>query len=240
METLSTSRLEDARKTIFPDYVDSKEFKEIMIMGWNATVISSEVVNSHQSIRELPTLPIELVMKAGKILSEKLVSMEKSDLTVLEIMAGNCSGSRILFNTVAKKTIIKKWIATDIIDYKKTIREKEFEFHKFHGLESVRTFPDSDILLMMCPPPNKVANGNCVNSMSLCDYYSIREFIDFNKGKDKLIVFISEMGASSGTEGLYNFMLTNPEIKLIHREMLMSGYNQYGLIEMEIFIFSIY
>ena len=73
----------------------------------------------------------------------------------------------------------------------------------------------------------------------MCDYYSIVEFIEQNIGKDKHIVFIGELGSSDGTEGLYNFILTNIKIKLLHREMLITAYNQFGIIEKEIFIFQI-
>ena len=240
MSTQYITRLEDSRKTIFPDFINLPEFKENMTKCWTETIINKDIVNNHQENNELPTLPVPVVMKAGKILSDKLVSLNKKDIAVLEIMAGNCSGSRILLNTIKQKINVKKWITTDIIDFKKSIKETEIDFFKLNGLESVKKFYDKvDILLLMCPPPNKIIMNNCVNPMALCDYYSIVDFINLNIGKDKLIVFISEMGASSGTEGLYHFMLTNDKIKLIHREMLISGYNQFGIVEMEIFIFTV-
>jgi hypothetical protein len=236
------TRLADSRNVIFPDIVNLKQFKEIMTRQWKETVISKDAVNNHQGKQELPTLPIPVVMKAGKILSENLLSKEQKRITVLEIMSGNCSGSRILFNTIAKMLTVDKWICTDIIDYAstKSIKEHKIEFYKLNGLEAVRKFTDVDILLLMCPPPNTVMYDNNVNPMALCDYYSVVEYIDFNIGKKgKQIVFIGELGGSSATEGMYHFMLTNEKIKLVHREMLVSGYNQFGIFEMEIFIFDI-
>ena len=234
------TRLQDSRKAIFPDFINLQEFKEIMIKQWKDTVINKDVVNNHQESKELPTLPVTIVMKAGKILMDKLELLNKKDITVLEIMAGNCSGSRILLNTIKKKINVKKWISTDIIDFTKNIKEKEIEFYKLNGLESVQKFNGkADILLVMCPPPNKLMMNNCINSMALCDYYSIVEFIELNIRKDKHIVFIGELGSSDGTEGLYNFILTNIKIKLLHREMLITAYNQFGIIEKEIFIFKI-
>jgi hypothetical protein len=232
--------LEDSRKTIFPDFIDLPEFKEHMIKQWKETIINKDIVNNHQETQELPTLPISVVMKAGKILSDKLLLLGKKEINVLEIMAGNCSGSRILFNTVKKIVSVKKWISTDIIDFTKKIKEEEIEFYKLNGLKSVRKFTnEADILLLMCPPPNKLIMNNCINPMALCDYYSIVEFIDLNAGKGKLIVMIGEIGASSATEGMYHFMLGNSKIKLTHREMLISTHNQFGIVEMEIFIFII-
>lgn len=240
MQTPYITRLEDSRKTIFPAFIDSTEFKEIMIKQWTDTIINKDIVNNHQENQELPTLPVPIVMKAGKILLDKMLLLKKNDITVLEIMAGNCSGSRILFNTIKKGLNVKRWISTDIIDFTKKIKEEEIEFYKLNGLESIQNFSDGvDILLLMCPPPNKIIMNGHINPMALCDYYSIVEFCKLNIGKEKLLVLIGEIGASSATEGMYHFMLTCPQIKLLHREMLMTGKNQFGLIEMEIFIFLI-
>jgi hypothetical protein len=234
------TRLEDSRKVNFPYFIDLPEFREIMTKQWKDTIINKDIVNNHQEGKELPTLAVPIVMKAGNILSDKLTSLKKDDISVLEIMAGNCAGSRILLNTIKKKLKIKKWICTDIIDFTKNIKEKEIEFYKLNGLESVNKFSSGvDILLMMCPPPNKLMMDNCVNSMALCDYYSILDFINFDGNKGKLIIFIGELGSSDGTEGMYNFMLSNTKIKLLEREMLITGYNQFGIIEKEIYIFVI-
>ena len=62
---------------------------------------------------------------------------------------------------------------------------------------------------------------------------------NFDGNKGKLIIFIGELGSSDGTEGMYNFMLSNTKIKLLEREMLITGYNQFGIIEKEIYIFVI-
>ena len=234
------TRLEDSRKALFPNFIDLPEFKEIMVKQWKEAIINKDIVNNHQETQELPTLSISIVMKAGKILSDKLLSLGKKEINVLEIMAGNCAGSIILFNMVKKDLSVKKWISTDIIDFTKKIKEEEIIFYKLNGLESVKKFSnDVNILLLMCPPPNKVVMNNCVNPMALCDYYSITEFIDLSVGKNKLIVFIGEIGGSDGSEGMYHFMLTNTKIKLVHREMLICAYNQFGIIEKEIFIFVI-
>lgn len=237
----NTTRLEDSRAVVLPPGLDSPEFKERMINAWKEKIINKVVVNNHQEDSGLPTLRIDIVIKAGKILSDLLLRENKNDITILEIMSGNCSGSRILLNTLNKnRTIIKKWISTDIIDFTKNIKEKELEFYKINGLDAVNKFnSEAEILLVMCPPPNKIVMDGYLNPMALCDYYSIVDFTDLNPNKHKLIVFIGELGSSSGTEGMYNFMLTNTKIKMLHREILISGYNQYGIVEMEIFIFEV-
>jgi len=237
--TYSTTRLRDERNAVINPIVDLKEFREIMVKQWNETLINSALVNSHQEQQPLPTLPIKIVEYAGDILKNYLISLGKKEISVLEVMSGNCSGSRFLHRTISKGLKINEWICTDIIDFTKTIKEN-IKFHKLDGLKAVEQYGNCvDILLLMCPPPNQIFDGNHVNPMSLCDYYLMNDFIAMNKGKNKFIVFIGELGASDGTEGLYKYMLSNSKIKLSHRQMLISSYNQFGPIEKEIFIFSI-
>jgi hypothetical protein len=229
-------------------------FREKVIEQWNEAKIYDEYNNNHQNIYELPTLSIPIVIKAGNFLTDFLVKTKLENLKILEIMAGNCAGSRTLYKTIEKKVSIEEWICTDIIDYKKTIKEN-IKFHKIDALTSISRFHETiDILLLMCPPPNPVystkdviENGKTVtkyfiNSIALCDYYPIVDFIKFTKlnKKQKYIIFIGEMGASDGTEGIYDFMLNNTDINLVYREMIFTTLTtDYGIVEKELFVFLI-
>jgi hypothetical protein len=241
MASRCKTRLEDSRKSVFPPFVDLPEFKIPMIKQWTDTLINQDIVNSHQQNKIMPTLPVPVVKKAGDILLSQLTFLGKKEISILEIMAGNCSGSQIILKSIKHDLDVKKWIASDIIDFTKNIKEPLITFVKSDGLSAVKKYGnDSDILLLMCPPPNAVMHtASHVNPRSLCDYYSIVEFTESNAKKGKLIIIIGELGASDATEGMYHFMMTNKKVELVYREMLLKSENDYGPIEKEIFIFSV-
>lgn len=235
-------RLADSRKGKLPDFVFLPEFRSMLLKASSSALVYSLDVNKHQDASELPTLPTSVVLSAGKIMGETLSKFEKSEWKILEIMAGNCCGSRLLFGSTRKIIPIFQWICTDIIDYKKTIKEPEIHFEKLDGIDSVSKYFDSvDVLVMMCPPPSYVMYDNKVNPLCLCDFYPIIDWIAMAKKVhvNKFIVYIGELGGSDGTEGMYIFMLNNPDLILECRQMLITGHNQFGIIEKEIFIFRV-
>jgi len=147
-----------------------------------------------------------------------------------------------LFNSAKKIIPIEQWICTDIIDYKKTIKEPEIRFEKMDAIKSVHTYFDSvNVLLMMCPPPSDVMYDGKINPLCLSDFYPIIDWIEMSKKvkENKFIVFIGELGGSDGTEGMYRFMLDHSELNLECRQMLIKAHNQFGIIEKEIFIFRV-
>lgn len=241
----STDRLFDARKKVFPTYISNVEFREEMKKYWNSKSVSTDITNSHQKDTDLPTMPVSIVNKAGDIIGSFLKKTGMSSCNILEIMAGNCGGSRILLNRIRKCVTINNWYATDVINFPKTIKEREITFTCLHGLDAVSKFYDMvDVLLLMCPPPNSLfLNKECttINILALCDFYSIDEFIKLAKKeeKEKYIVFIGELGASDGTEGMYNYMIFNDNLCLEIRETIYTGTNMYGLIQKEVFVFRV-
>jgi hypothetical protein len=235
-------RLKKSRLVIFPQIIFYKEFREQMEKQWTPEVLSKTIVNTHQDDNELPTLPVPVVMKAGSILAKFLSTQSIPKPSILEIMAGNCSGSRILHGMLVRNGLEPKvWVSTDIIDYKKSV--KDIKYDTMDGLQSIKKYGESsDVLLLMCPPPNEIFyDPTHVNPMALCDFYSIIDYIEIclKRESRQFIVFIGELGGSDGTEGLYTFMLNYKRITLRHREMLIEAENYWGIIEKEIFIFEI-
>ena len=112
------TRLEDCRKTILPDFINICEFREQISKMWDEKIIIQYEVNNHQGKKELPTLSIDLVIKAGNILATELVKLRMSNITILDIIAGNCAGSRVLLNIIKnydlKKLIIKKFFSINV------------------------------------------------------------------------------------------------------------------------------
>jgi hypothetical protein len=83
---------------------------------------------------------------------------------------------------------------------------------------------------MISPPPNNYSN--------YADYFAIKEWAKVPTAK--LFIFIGELGASDGSEGLYDYMIEdNMDWKLDCRKMLYHGYdNMGGDVEKELFIFT--
>ena len=82
-------------------------------------------------------------------------------------------------------------------------------------------------IFCLSPPPQN----------NYADYFCIREFEKMND--TTLLIFIGELGASDGSDGLYKYLLLDTNYwKLDKREMLFLGKDMFdGNIEKELFIF---
>ena len=82
-----------------------------------------------------------------------------------------------------------------------------------------------NVLLLISPLPN-----------NYMDYYAIKEF-ELIGGK--YIVYIGELGASDGGEGMYNYMINESSWKLLSRDLLLKTRDILfgGDVEKEIFLF---
>jgi len=69
------------------------------------------------------------------------------------------------------------------------------------------------------------------------DYFACRDFIK-NIDREKYIVFIGELGASDGSEGMYLYLLEKPMLTCSSRIMIYLGKDSFGgNLEKELFIF---
>ena len=85
--------------------------------------------------------------------------------------------------------------------------------------------------MMVSPPPESLDDNPLYG-----DYFTIREWTNVESAK--LFIFIGEMGASDGSEGLYYYMTNHPVWKLDYRKMLYSCEDILGgPCEKELFIF---
>ncbi len=77
------------------------------------------------------------------------------------------------------------------------------------------------------------------------DYYACHDFILQTLSQSaipqqKFIIFVGELGASYGTEGMYKYMLDHPNLNLILRHIILFTKDVFGgNCEKELFIFEI-
>lgn len=73
------------------------------------------------------------------------------------------------------------------------------------------------------------------------DYFAIRAWERVGFGdtkKDKYLIFVGELGASDGSDGLYDYLMRSRVWKIVCRKMLFQGLDILGgPCEKELFIF---
>ena len=177
-------------------------------------------VNSHQSETNEPTQGIDLINLFGEELRECLTKEKIQYLNVLEIMAGNCSASKLVYEKLKPLNIIK-WLATDIKNWRCTFKvvkplpEKMF-FEELNTIDAIAKIaelgePIPNILLCISPPPMQLAQ-NLSDSTNYADYYACRDYIKLcveKQLKDNYIVFFGEIGKSDGSTSMDNWLETN-------------------------------
>ena len=170
--------------------------------------------------------------KVGIILSS---FYEGRDINLLEVFCGNCITSSLIQDHLNAST----YIATDIHEYENEIDNHTIHFECHSASNGVITFGESmNVLLMVCPPPcSPRQESNCYQ-----DYHAIKLFIQLNKNnsEDKWIVFVGELGAGDGSEGMYKYLLNDcQDIILEHRETIFLYENSMNYLHREIFIFKL-
>jgi len=159
--------------------------------------------------------PSSIVCACREIASyfEKINNDFTKKLNILEVGSGNGYNTRIInvmLNQVIKTTII----ATDLFSYEPSY----FNIHSnILSHDAVKKYGNDCNVLMLISPP-------CHDFM---DYYAIKTFEEIND-KEKFIIYIGELGASDGAEGMYNYMMNHDLWKLEHRSLVIKFPDVYG------------
>lgn len=136
------------------------------------------------------------------------------DVSILEIGSGNGYATKIVAECLDKRII-----ATDYIDH----APKYYDI--ISGLlshDAVKQY-STNVLLMICPPP--------LNDTYMC-YYAIEEF------KGNVLVFIGELGAGDGEEGLYLYLMESDVWQCVVRKVVRTFRDISGCeSKKELFIF---
>lgn len=157
------------------------------------------------------------------------------EINILEPFAGNGCASKIIYDKLI--TLVPKFTlkSTDLLDHSEYISVTSHNVeYGLNAVDTVEKYGDNfNILMMISPPPCSMKN----KYESYCDYFAIKKWTDLPDAK--FIIFIGELGASDGSEGLYNFMLNHKTWKLEERHMIYCEHHPVlGEIEKELFIFA--
>ena len=169
------------------------------------------------------TLDEFTIIKASQVINAYVKTIENPK--ILEIGSGNGYNTRIISNELKKEISNLEFVATDLFAYDPSY------FNIETGLlshDAVKKYEGKfNILLLISPLPH-----------NYMDYYAIKEFENIQIDEPKYIIFIGELGASDGGEGMYQYLLNESCWKLKYRKMLLCSRDILGgTIEKELFIF---
>lgn len=156
---------------------------------------------------------------------------DKSSLSILEIMAGNGHATDIVYDELKDYLTLEKWTSTEIQNLPQTSNRPII--FGCDSVDAVTTYgTNHDTLLMISPPPLSRSDDNGYG-----DYFAVKKWTELNNSK--YIIFVGELGASDGSEGMYKYMMEHPVWKCVERKMACSGLDLFGgRVEKEIFIFA--
>lgn len=220
--------LEYSRANSLPSNID--ENFELYKSAWHEKTEEMSTGTNNQSNNQSsnsPTLNRKTLEKAGWYINEFFSG--KDQLKILEIMSGNGLATDIVYDIVIQHLPTLVWQATELQILQK-INKLPIE-QNLDSVDAVNKFgPEHNTLLMISPP----GGGEITN---YGDYFAIREWTKLQNSK--YIIFVGELGASDGSNGIYIYMLENKRWICELRNILMSGIDELGgPIEKEIFIFS--
>ena len=198
--------------------------------NWSRTVLSS--VNSHQGEKTEPTQGNDLIKLFGKELHGCLVKEGLVDLNILEIMAGNCFASELVYeqlSTPPKPLNIVKWLATDIRNWRsqfKSVRplSEKIYFEELDTVDAIAKVAKEsklgiaipNILLCISPPP-MLPTANLSDCTNYADYYACKDYIKLcveTQSKNNYIVFFGEIGQSDGSSCMDSWLSENKSLSL--------------------------
>lgn len=254
LKALNLYLQQERENTKIPIEVVNDSMRKKIISNWkNARLLD---VNLHQGTSATPTTAPDIINKFADELKICLEKHIKDPLNILEIMSGNCTASILVYNILSQLPNLTRWVATDIEDWRnKQIKDifnfnpQKFNFIQENGVDAIARMMDKthsygtmpNLLLMISPPPSDEKQLD--QTTSYCDYYSCKDYITAsitNKRPNNCIALFGEIGASDGSSGMYNWLTTNPNLKLLTRKILFSKKDIFGgNMNKEIFVYSI-
>jgi hypothetical protein len=206
---------------------------ESRLSSINTGVINFELINPSWKLHDYknlhfnqggPFLDESCLIIAGQKIGEffKNISFEPH---ILEVCAGNGKSSFIIRIEILN-FIDCPMISTDLYHYD-NIDSSHIVNSNIDSSNAVDLYgEDTNTLLLVSPPPGFYV-----------DYFAISKWEKLSG--ERYILYLGELGASDGGEGMYKYMLESPIWKLELRYMLSKNVDCFGSpVEKELFIFS--
>ena len=221
--------VELSRVATLPESID--QMYEECVKVWMSDKQKMDKLN--QCTENNSTLKSEIIEKAGKFAGEFFNSLPSHSVNILDIFSGNGVASKIFFDSFMNycSKIDTTIICTDLNDFSDQINKNACDVnYSINSVDAINLYgPNANILMMISPPPTQANN--------YADYFAIREWTKLSNSQ--YIIFVGELGASDGSEGLYKYLMEHPEWNLVLRQMLKLSIDMFGgNVEKELFIFS--
>lgn len=234
--------VESSRQSNLPENIDLEYDR--YASSWACVVVS--LIGTSKCVIGASTLSQSTLEKAGMYLASYLNNNIDwlEHINILEPFAGNGVGTKIVYDELTKNIIKPTNItikSTDVQDLTQYNSDKSYPVE--YGLNAVETVKkygveNYNILMMISPPPSSTVDElNLPKTFGYCDYFAIKEWEKMPNAK--LLVFVGELGASDGSEGLYKYLIVNnPFWQLEYRQIIYLSKDIFGLdLEKELFIF---
>jgi len=223
--------LEHSRIVELPNDIDNKY--EYYKINWTSENIATNRVNEIDKGK--CTLGSKIISRAANHILNYLKSNKLDQIKILEPYAGNGVASNIIYKKLAEEfpNLIMK--STDIQNLSDYIDDSSYpvEFD-LNSVDTIEKYSQDgfNILMMVSPPPG---SGN--RNYDYCDYFAIKSWSQIPSAE--LLIFVGELGASDGCEGLYDYLIeNNPNWSLEFRKIIYSCIDSLGgPCEKEVFIF---
>lgn len=234
-----------SRLASLPSNIDDIEVRQQIISNWRLDEFKHRSYNISQKTSQRSTLYVETLSTAGELISKFFSPFVEMEFKILEIMCGNGIGTSILYSQMSSLNI-SKWMMTDLFNWNSKELSSPFEFEQLNSVEAIGKYGvDSNVLLIVSPPP-----APCVDMCGFGDYYACHDFISQTLSQShsvsaisqqKFIIFVGELGASDGSEGMYKYLLEHINLNLVFRHMISLTKDILGgNCEKELFIFEIH
>ena len=173
------------------------------------------------------TLGENAIKKASHLLGQAIKEKIPVPLRILEVGSGSGLASKIMTDHLTEQKIYHTIIKTDMAD-EESLKTQGIETGILSHNAVKKYGMASNMLLLISPPPK-----------CYMDYYAIKEF-ELQEGDEKYVVYIGELGASDGGEGMYLYMKKDSIWDLIYEELLYTGVDIFGgPIEKCLYVFKI-
>ena len=215
---MSDQRLVDSTKQLIPVHVDGMQ--EYIMSTWTKELAKQQ----YGAQLKGSTLPDDVIRKAAAELAYIFEPHAgKLKLRVLEPFCGNGVASAIL--NAALVPFVDVWISTDILTPTSPSFQGFGVFKEMDAVVSVKEHPYANLLLLVAPPPAEPPPlvlpppRTIPTFQGYGDYFACRDFIQ-QSTKRRYIVFIGELSAGDGSQGMLRYLTEHKQLTLVCRKEL--------------------
>ena len=195
---------------------------------WNAEHARDSEFNRSQYKPNETTIEACFLIHAAKSARKffRVINFQKGKEKLLEVYSGNGKAGTIFnhsFGYFPREYII----STDIV----------FGSVLYDAASAVKTFADECcVLLLISPQPSCFGDEDWGHDIWAYMLWIMKKKTSY---KNAFIIFIGELGRSDGSEGGYNFLMTHPDLRLVHKVVLIRNYSIGGITEKTLYIFMV-